>query len=309
MKKVLIYTLVIYFFVNIRISAAKDYTEKELDEIFGIASSGETKYYGKEIQKKAQNTIIGLKDKSAGFLVKKLNSKSAREIISAMEFLGKMGKECTPYLVYAAENPDTHSTIVSRIIAVFEKTKDNRAVKTVYSKLDTTNARIKRAAISALAVFGEKSAIPEMIKALNDENPAIVRASISALGKLDAESAIPDLVKMLDDERYSIRYPAALVLTNFRGKAVEELLDYLPKSGKLAKYQIVECFGKIKDKRAVEPLINMLSDQDWALRAFCVEALISIGEEKGINEIIKMESIETNGFVIEKIREILDSRK
>jgi HEAT repeat protein len=88
--------------------------------------------------------------------------------------------------------------------------------------------------------------------------------------------------------------------------AVKPLLFLLDHSAPPTLHLAIESLGKLKEKSAVPPLINKLKDQDWATRAFAVEALSEIDEPEGMQAIIELKNRETHPFVLSKIRQSLE---
>ncbi|HOL55553.1 MAG TPA: HEAT repeat domain-containing protein, partial [bacterium] len=67
-----------------------------------------------------------------------------------------------------------------------------------------------------------------------------------------------------------------------------------------------EALGKIKDTRAIDPLIKVLADKDIAVRLSVIEALGEIGDKKAIEPLKKVASNDSSPIVKEKAKEILN---
>lgn len=274
---------------------------KKITELFNLSSSGDNKYFGTDAQKQAKEKLVALQGKAVLFLIEKLDSNDVREILTSMELMPMIGKPCVEPLISILN--DSSPVRVSRGIYVLSLIGDRKAVEPVFSMLSYKNPKIRAAAITAMGKFNEMKSIPAIINALNDNYPGVVRRAIVVLGDFKEVKAIPHLIKLLNDERFSIRYPAAASLVKIGSPSVDLLIKSLCPCNlqPLAKYQMIDCLGKIKDKRAVDPLINLLCDCDWAIRAFAVEALFNINDKKGIDAIKELSKSETHPFVIEKI--------
>jgi len=90
--------------------------------------------------------------------------------------------------------------------------------------------------------------------------------------------------------------------------AVKPLLFLLDHSAPPTLHLAIESLGRLKDKKAVPPLLEKLKDEDWATRAFAVEALVEIGDQRGILAIKKMKKVETHPFVMSKIDQCLEKK-
>lgn len=100
--------------------------------------------------------------------------------------------------------------------------------------------------------------VEKLIKALSSEDDYVRMHAVISLGKKKSVQAVPHLIKvLLEDEEKTARGPAAQAL------------------------------GQIRDERAVKPLIQALSDQDFLVRAFAEEALVNLGK-LAIEDIISL---------------------
>jgi len=92
------------------------------------------------------------------------------------------------------------------------------------------------------------------------------------------------LLKQLKSKDIETKREAARKLGELKDRrAVEPLLEAL-NDGQDACRDIVWALGKIGDKRAVTPLIGLLSCDDWRLRGKAAEALGEIGGGQGVVE-------------------------
>jgi HEAT repeat protein len=90
--------------------------------------------------------------------------------------------------------------------------------------------------------------------------------------------------------------------------AVKPLLFLLDHSAGPTLHLAIESLGKLKERSAVSPLLDKLKDDDWATRAFAVEALSEIDDPKGIQAIIELKETETHAFVLGKIDQHLRNK-
>jgi len=133
----------------------------------------------------------------------------------------------------------------------------------------------------------------------------VVRKSAAvALGRIKDNRAIPYLVKGLSDPHYSVRMTSADALVAIGEPSVKSILLLLTSSPGEPLYLAIEVLGRLKSKPAVIPLINQLKDQDWAARAFAVEALKEIGDPRGIRAIAELKKKEMHPFVLSNIDNI-----
>ena len=134
--------------------------------------------------------------------------------------------------------------------------------------------------------------VEPLIKVLEDEDEyGYVRSNAaSVLGEIGDKRAVEPLIKALGDNVY-VRYEA-LPLSGFytgdRGKISRGAVLKMKKKKPVA---VIVALGKIGDKRAVEPLIELLKDPTIGNRherlEKAVEALGRIGDKRAVEPIIK----------------------
>jgi HEAT repeat protein len=108
-------------------------------------------------------------------------------------------------------------------------------------------------------------------------------------------SLVGPLVKALGDKNYEfpndkirvdVRQGAAKALGEIGDeRAVEPLMKALRRDS-YVRWSAVVALGKI-GKSAVEPLIGVLSDDNWRVREYAVRALGEIGDERAVEPLIK----------------------
>jgi len=135
-----------------------------------------------------------------------------------------------------------------------------------------------------------------LIKALEYENASLQREVVEALGDIGDERAIEPLISILGRWNSAPIVCEKMVETFVKigTPAVEPLILFL-KSGEFnnRKYA-AEALGKIRDKRAVEPLIHVLwsdyigSQMGLELLIEVVKSLGDIGDERAIEPLIKL---------------------
>jgi HEAT repeat protein len=106
--------------------------------------------------------------------------------------------------------------------------------------------------------------------------------------KLKAKQNVEGLIKALGNKKYAdVRWQSARVLEQIRDKrAVEPLIEALSDNHGLVRKSAIEALGQIGDARAVEPLITGLNNEDDEIRLSVVSALKQIGDERAIEPLI-----------------------
>jgi HEAT repeat protein len=145
-------------------------------------------------------------------------------------------------------------------------------------------------------------------------NPeASVRLSAALeLGRNKATEAVPQLVSTLGDEDFDVGDAAERALIAIGTPAVEPLISVLTTGGRDAKIHAASALGKLRDPRAVEPLIAVLRDPEdtehWDNAAL---ALGEIGDPRAVEPLVKMLATSNRSlrpFAIEGLSKISDPR-
>ena len=150
-----------------------------------------------------------------------------------------------------------------------------------------------------IAHCNESDEVQEWIAELKDEDPRIRQTAAEILGRLKDPRAIGPLILALVDEASEVREAASEALKNFlfweksdaANRVVPELIVVLQDQRKdpEVRKNAAKALGKIKDPRAVEPLIATLKDKDSEVRWHAAEALEKITKEHFGREVAKWE--------------------
>lgn len=135
-------------------------------------------------------------------------------------------------------------------------------------------------------------AVPALIEVLNDKTMEVRRNAAEALGRLRDELATEALVPLLKDREaeWWVADVAAESLCRIGKKLNPETVAQIAASLKSDKTIERACVAQalgIGGIAAVEPLISVLADEEIAVKAAAVQALIAIGEPKGMGEALK----------------------
>lgn len=297
--------LVSIIFVNLFSLSFSSDLKSQVDELFIKASSAEEKY--RDLVEPSKKALIEMGKDAVPFLVDKLETQDAREILALVDILGKISEPAVLPLIdcLKSENKDKIKT-ASRILGDI---KDKRAVQPLSDLLDNPDFSIRANACSSLGKIGDTTILNNISFMLNDSVEVVRKSAAVSLGDLNNPVAIDFLIKALKDKHFSVRMTASISLVKLGQKAVDPLLKVLTDSVDNTRYLAIESLGKLKDPRAVPYLLEKLRSEDWAERGFAVEALGKIGDKNGIKAIIDLSKTESHPFVKRKIKETLDELK
>jgi HEAT repeat protein len=132
-------------------------------------------------------------------------------------------------------------------------------------------------AAEALSKLGSPS-VPALIGALRHEDDDVRWKAAIALGEIGDPQAIEPLILLLCDEDRFVKSHAALALGSIGEPSVEPLLRALREGDGNLRWGAAIALGKIRDPRAIEPLILALADKYENVRAESASSLAAIGK-------------------------------
>ncbi|MEM2145755.1 MAG: HEAT repeat domain-containing protein, partial [Candidatus Jordarchaeaceae archaeon] len=111
--------------------------------------------------------------------------------------------------------------------------------------------------IWVLGQIGDKRATEPLIETLKDDDWHIREAAAIALGNIKDERAVQPLIQTLKDEDDNVWVEAVTALEEIGEPAVEPLIQALKDQNKNLRWGAARALGKIRDRRAVQPLKNV----------------------------------------------------
>lgn len=167
---------------------------------------------------------------------------------------------------------DRQSNADLRLIAcwLLARLKDEETEEILLRLLTDPNQRIRAAAAQYLAEAGLVQSVQPLLKLLTEDKENQVRiAAVYALGLLGAREALETILEILKNKNED---------SGLRGSAAEALAD-------------------IGDTRAIDPLMEALSDESVEVRFWSVFALGELGDASVLPALQKIE--ETDGGFLE----------
>jgi HEAT repeat protein len=240
------------------------------------------------VREEAAKALGRLGDKKAvELLIQALMNKDSRYRIRAAEVLDKMG--------WNAEN-DTEKAYYLIAKGKWDDLEalGKPAVEPLIIVLKDESRDVRAGAAEALGKIGDKRAIEPLIQTLKNEN------SIGDLEKLEDPDRLPFMqaLKETNKNEYDHYYDRAGAVAEALGKigfpAVVPLIQALNDENGYVRAGAAEALGKIGDKRAIEPLIQALRDDNLlrsvrsGVRARAAEALGRIGDKRAVEPLIQV---------------------
>lgn len=225
---------------------------------------------------------------------------------TALGNLGPAAEEAVPVLVDLLENvPISRRRAVNVLARVGASARPATAV--LLRVLNDNNRDLRRDACRALVSVGPQTQVPipvlvECLKERQDELAGPVRAwaclSAAAIGP-PAMDALPSLMDALRDREANVRAAAALALARLGPAAVPILvggLDHLDREVRAGSAAALGGMGAAA-RRAVDPLLGAVRDEDAQVSLAAVVALASIARglqmQQDLHELPALENILT----------------
>ncbi|MBI2609394.1 MAG: HEAT repeat domain-containing protein [Deltaproteobacteria bacterium] len=168
----------------------------------------------------------------------------------------------------------------------------SQAVKVLIKHLQDPEeeANVKRCCSDALRLIHDEAAIPFLVDSLSQvdavSTPLIVNALVG-FGKKVIPAVLP---KLKDPKNENVRINAAHILGEIQSlEAIPSLIQELSDMSELVREACVVALGKIEDREAVNPLINlMLYDSIPNVRLAAAAALGKIADEKALAPLVQV---------------------
>ncbi len=129
--------------------------------------------------------------------------------------------------------------------------------------LESSDSDVRLEATEVLGALGDKRAIEPLIERLGDSDGRVRHTAAQALGALGDKRAVEPLIERLSDSGRDVRQAATATLEQLGATKEQVFKGYLTALEALdsqAREAATEALGALGDKRAVEPLIESLSD-------------------------------------------------
>lgn len=283
--------------------------------------------------------------RAVGPLTQALQAEGRTVVEKAAKALGEIGKPAVAPLIQALG--DKAWLVRLGVAEALGETGDTRAVEPLTRALKDKVWFVRRAAAGSLGKIGDTRAVESLIEALEDDKDRNVRLSVIwALGGIRDTRAVEPLIKALRYKDMTVRLEAIRVLGTMGDiraveplikalgheglrreavkalgeigepavepldRAVESFIQALKDEDKEWRVRVVAAgaLGEIGDTRAVEPLIQALSDLDGSVRSVAAEALGKIGDVRAVEPLTKSLK-DKDKFVREDAKEALEKLK
>lgn len=282
---------------------------QQVDSLFVIASSGEVKY--RDRVQPAIDAIVNIGVTAVPHLIDKLDTHSARDRLTLIDIMTKIGSPAVPKLVEALGRPQW--LVVQRVCWTLGDIKDSSAVAPLRQVAYHPHWQVREYSIRALGKIGSAAGAQSVINAFSDSVGVVRKAAAFAAGEMKSVEMIPSLVSVLGDSFYGARFAAmeALLLLD-TARVIEALRADLPFASSLKANLICQTLGKLGTTEALNILSTHLESDKMEHRTYAAVAITGADPEDlfGFRERIEKKIIDRLALVqIESARKAAQSAR
>lgn len=296
---------IICLFTYVDLSAASPpitATEKKVDSLFILASSGELKY--RDLVTPAKDSLAAMGKSAVPRLIEKFDTQVARERHAIDEILVKIGAVAVPYLIKTMADADGEKT--SRICYTLGNIKDSSAVESLVGVASDSDWRVRSSAVEALGKIKDDRADKAVAGALTDNDAAVRKSAAVACGQLKIAEAIPHLVHMLSDDFYGARMCASETLVGFGETAIGPITDSLNSPDELLGNLGCTTLGMIGGDSAAVILGLQIGSPSPIRRALAVEGIYHSGSHSACGFVEILAQMEKDPMVLFFIKRAIE---
>jgi HEAT repeat protein len=253
--------------------SAQGSLRRTVDSLFVIASSGEAKY--QDLAAGAKDEIAAIGAEAVPILVDKFTTKSARERLTVIQILTKIGEPAVPFLIRSLDRPEP--LVVKRVAwALGDLGEDAIAAAPSLARMAThPHWWVREQSLRALGKIGDAERTPAVLAALTDTIGQVRKAAVVAAGQLVADQAVEQLVHMLGDNFYGARLEAVDALAKLdTALVVKVAADSTSSNNKFVSTLCYHLLGTIGIGSAIDVLFLHVKSPDPIRRAAAAVALV-----------------------------------
>lgn len=201
-----------------------------------------------------------------------------------------------PYLINHLLDPNPN--VQSEINNALNRLGTPAEIELLKTLNNETNPELQAAAAEALEKFGTKATIGALCEAIKSEHVPVRCSAINSLGRLgivnpEIENA---LIECLDDRESVVVKAALRAIGSLKcDRAVARLIEFINSSDDGVRYNTIVALGNLQNVHAVMPLIQAMQNSDnYHFQVQIINALCSIKDPLAIDPLIEMLSEEAN---------------
>ena len=271
-----------------------------------------------ERRAKAIDNLISCKDKDHFKEMKSiyLNESYSEAKIKLIELLSKCYQEDGISFLTPQYKSEKDWNVRKKIIEAVVESRKADTIPFLIEALGDPNSELKKSAINALGNIKATDALKPLIELLKfRRNEEILDSLINTIVKIGKKADIQDIIKHLQKADLNIKKALPIIIGKIGDmNAVDALINLLKFPNPTVRKNTVIALGKFinlinKDFRSI---IEMLNDIDLEVKNATINVLGSIGSKKAINpliELLKDENDKIRKNTVKALEKILVSSK
>lgn len=203
---------------------------------------------------------------------------------AAAASLAKLGKPAglAPLAAADLEDAETGTAVRDAIRTIYAE----QSLDFVLKGTENKNPVLKREAVATLGTMVKSKAgkkkrktIISTLRPLSEaKDPLIRAASARSFEDMAGDDVRPDVMRLAADKAVEVQRAVARTLRAFPGpETVKFLLDYMGRQDPVVLAHAAESLGVLKEKEALNPVIEKLNHDDVRVRRAATGALVEIG--------------------------------
>uniref|UniRef100_A0A7C5V4T4 HEAT repeat domain-containing protein n=1 Tax=Caldicellulosiruptor owensensis TaxID=55205 RepID=A0A7C5V4T4_9FIRM len=162
------------------------------------------------------------------------------------------------------------------------------SAKEIIQMLNTDDYILQKEAIESAPNFKEPEVVDSLIDLfIKTKNKMIEEHITDALKQIGGSYTVEKLLRLLNHEEARVRVFAFEVLCKIGNDNIQAIIKEAENPDKNVRKFIVDILGALKNREAVNVLINRLSDDDVNVVQGAVEALGNIGDVEALKKVIE----------------------
>ena len=186
-------------------------------------------------------------------------------------------------------DPLSRDEAMQRRAAVIElgKTRDARAIGILGTAQHDSWEAVRQGVATALGELADSACLPLALTLLMDSHPEVIRDTIGALREIGDPRAVPILL-IFGQRDAALRLQSREAVVGMGSATVEKLIEIAQGRNETLVREAVVALGRIRDARAIPPLLNTLDRSTGPVRAAVVEALGRIADARAVGPLIEL---------------------
>lgn len=278
--------------------------QKSVDSLFVIASSGEIRFQA--MVQPAIDSIAAMGSGAVPFLIPQLGTSSARERLTVINILKKIGSPAIPEL--SATLRGANGLAAERAANALGEIGDSAAREVLTEALTHQRWQVREEAVGALGKIKSVAASEAIHTAFADSIGQVRKGAAVAAGRLHLSALIPSLVSLLADPFYGARMAARGSLLALDTIAVISSLRVVVTdtlAAPLAREHALFLLGELHRDQAGSILAESLHAADPATRAAAALGLWASGSTVAQNQVIAWLATEPDSLARLRVRSVM----